>query len=44
MAVFNINTRVISIPDIVDRVSFTGDDRYLLLKGYSDNSIIILGV
>jgi hypothetical protein len=44
MAVFNINTRVISIPDIVDRVSFTGGDRYLLLKGYSDNSIIILGV
>jgi hypothetical protein len=44
MAVFDINTRVVSLADIVDRVSFTGDDRYLLLRGYSEKSIVILGV
>jgi hypothetical protein len=44
MAVFDINTRVVSISDILERVSLTGEDCYLLLKGYSEKSIIILGL
>jgi hypothetical protein len=44
MTVVDINTRVVSIFDILERVSLNGEDRYLLLKGYSEKSIIIIGL
>jgi hypothetical protein len=44
LSVFDINTKYVSIPDIVDKASFTRSSKYLLLRGYSaDSNEIFIG-
>jgi hypothetical protein len=43
LSVFDINAKLVSIPDIVERASFTRSSKYLLLRGYSaETNVVIL--
>lgn len=44
LGVLDINSKIVSIPDIIDRAASSPPVPYLLLRGFSDANMLILGL